>query len=181
MGKTCLVFLAEGFEEIETVTPVDIFRRAGMEVTVASLDAKTAVMGRSNITVLADCTLDSVASRDFDCVFCPGGPGTKLLREDQRVLDIVAKHFSAGKCVTAICAAPTVLDAAGILSGKKYTAHFSVAETLKEISAAKVVVDGTVITSKGAGTSVEFALAVVKLVVGAEDAEKVAKAIEFSS
>jgi 4-methyl-5(b-hydroxyethyl)-thiazole monophosphate biosynthesis len=83
-----------------------------MRVPSACDRKELAAKGRSNITLMADVDLDSIAARDFDCVFCPGGPGTKLLREDQRVIDIVKRHAAANKKVVAICAAPTVLKVA---------------------------------------------------------------------
>eukprot|EP00277_Geminigera_cryophila_P047757 CAMPEP_0173087448 /NCGR_PEP_ID=MMETSP1102-20130122/23892_1 /TAXON_ID=49646 /ORGANISM="Geminigera sp., Strain Caron Lab Isolate" /LENGTH=183 /DNA_ID=CAMNT_0013969257 /DNA_START=92 /DNA_END=643 /DNA_ORIENTATION=- len=180
MAKTVLAFLPEGFEEIEFVTPVDIWRRAGFEVTVAALSAQMAVTGRSNMTLMADVDLDSVAARDFDCVFCPGGPGTKLLREDSRVIEIVKRHAAASKKIAAICAAPTVLKVAGVLP-EKYTAHFSVATDLPEIAPLSSVVSGHFITSQGAGTSVDFGLKVVTELVGKDKADEVSKAICFGA
>jgi 4-methyl-5(b-hydroxyethyl)-thiazole monophosphate biosynthesis len=92
MAKTALVFLMEGFEEIETVSPIDILRRAEVNVTVASISDKTSVKGRSNIILEADTLLSSLEpDRVFDCIVVPGGPGTKLLRENTTVLSIVKR------------------------------------------------------------------------------------------
>jgi len=173
-----LAILAEGFEEIEATAPIDLLRRAGAEVVSAALADGIHVTGRSGITLHADTTLAAVEMHDFDCVFLPGGPGTSHLRADPRVRAIVLKQHAAGRWVTAICAAPAVLYDAGLLSGRRYTAHFSVASELPEILAdARVVVDGNIITSRGAGTAVEFGLAIVEHLFDAKTANSVASSI----
>mmetsp|Transcript_101 Transcript_101/g.333 ORF Transcript_101/g.333 Transcript_101/m.333 type:complete len:179 (+) Transcript_101:77-613(+) len=174
-----LLILPDGFEEIEAVSPIDILRRAEVDVTVASLSSSsTAVKGRSNITLTADTLLESVKGETYDLLVLPGGPGTKAMREDARVVEITKRHCSEGKKVGAICAAPTVLKEAGVLPAK-YTAHFSVAEALPNILPDKVVVDGNIITSTGAGTATDFGLALVTAVCGKEKSDAVAKAIAF--
>jgi 4-methyl-5(b-hydroxyethyl)-thiazole monophosphate biosynthesis len=178
MSKTALVVIGEGFEEIEAISPIDILRRAEVDVCVAGLTGLS-VKGRSNITVAADALLEDVHTKEYDCVVIPGGPGTKAIREDARVLELIKKHHAAGKLVCAICAAPTVLNAAGVL-GSKYTAHASVGDVLKDILPDKVVVDGKIITSTGAGTSVDFGLCIVKELVGQDKSDAIAKAIAFS-
>jgi 4-methyl-5(b-hydroxyethyl)-thiazole monophosphate biosynthesis len=178
MAKTALVILGDGFEEIEAISPIDILRRADVDVCVAGLTGLS-VKGRSNITVTADVLLQDAQNKEYDCVVVPGGPGTKGIREDGRVLELVKKHHAAGKLVCAICAAPTVLHAAGVL-GSKYTAHASVADVLPSILPDKVVVDGKIITSTGAGTSVDFGLCIVRELVGQEKSDSIAKAIAFS-
>lgn len=173
-----LVPLAEGFEEIETVTPVDLLRRAGAEVTLAALVDGIHVTGRSGITLHADTTLTSVGEREFDCVLLPGGPGVKHLRADPRVRAHVLRHHAAGRWVAAICAAPTVLHDAGLLTGRKYTAHFSVANELTQILAEqRVVVDGRLITSRGAGTAVDFGLEVVRNLFSPIKSQEISQAI----
>src|ERR1043165_9690892 len=154
---TVLVILPEGFEEIEAATPIDLLRRAGTEVTTAALAEGIHVSGRCGITLHADTTLASVETRLFDCLFLPGGPGVKNLRADPRVKPLVLRHHEAGKWIAAICAAPTVLHDAGLLNGRRYTAHFSVANELTQILAnERVVVDSQLITSRGAGTALDF-------------------------
>src|SRR5262245_61376163 len=130
---TVLTILAEGFEEVEAVTPVDLLRRAGAEVTVAALVEGIHVTGRCGMTMHADTSLASVLTRDFDCIFLPGGPGVKHLRADSRVSEIVARHAAADRWIAAICAAPTVLHDAGLLRERRYTAHFSVANKLQGV------------------------------------------------
>jgi 4-methyl-5(b-hydroxyethyl)-thiazole monophosphate biosynthesis len=179
---TVLAILAEGFEEIEATTPIDLLRRAGVEVLTAALADTIHVTGRSGLTVHADTTLAAVEAtappRDFDCLFLPGGPGVKLLRTDPRVRALVLRQHAAGRWIAAICAAPTVLHDAGLLSGKRYTAHFSVANELTDILAdERVVVDGRLLTSRGAGTSLDFGLRLVELLFSAEKAREIARSI----
>lgn len=173
-----LAILAEGFEEIEATAPIDLLRRAGAEVVVAALAEGIHVTGRCGITMHADTTLAAVETRDFDCVFLPGGPGTKHLRADARVRAVILKQHAAGRLISAICAAPTVLNDAGLLAGRRYTAHFSVAAELPQILAdQRVVVDANIITSRGAGTAVAFGLTLVEHLFDAETARSVSASI----
>ncbi len=178
---TVLAILAEGFEEIEATTPIDLLRRAGVEVTVAALADGIHVTGRCGITMHADTNLTAVLAtpgRVFDCLFLPGGPGVKLLRADPRVAELVRRHHEAKRWLAAICAAPTVLHDAGLLAGRRYTAHFSVAAELPQILAAeRTVADGKILTSRGAGTAVDFGLLLVEKLVSAEKAREVHAAI----
>ncbi len=177
---TVLVPLADGFEEIEAFAPVDLLRRAGVEVVTAALGDGIHVTGRSGITAHADTTLAEVLGRDFDLVFLPGGAGVKHLRADPRVRDLVLKQHAAGRWLAAICAAPAVLQDCGLLAGRCYTAHFSVANELPAILAhEKVVTDGKITTSRGAGTAVDFGLHLVALLTGPEKAADISKAICF--
>ncbi len=178
MSKRVLCLLAPGFEEIETVTPIDLLRRAGAEVVLASVDGQELVMGRSQMALRAEVSLADVIGDDFDLLLLPGGPGVTELRKDRRPAELAAKYFHAGKLVAAICAAPTVLHDAGLLEGKKFTAHFSVHKELPEAQAdARVLEDGSIITSRGAGTAVDFGLTLVRRLFGVEKANEVARAI----
>lgn len=173
-----LVPLAEGFEEIETITPIDLLRRAGAEVTLAALVDGIHVTGRSGITLHADTTLTTVGEREFDCLLLPGGPGVKHLRADPRVRAHVLRHQAANRWIVAICAAPTVLHDAGMLAGRRYTAHFSVANELTQILAdERVVVDGHLITSRGAGTALDFGLEVIRNLFSPTKSQEIAQAI----
>lgn len=175
---TVLAILAEGFEEIEAVAPADLLRRAGAEVVLAALTGGIHVTGRNGLTLHADTTLEVAMATDFDCLLLPGGPGVRHLRADPRVRECVLRHFSAGKWLAAICAAPTILNDAGLLAGRRYTAHFSVATELPAIlSNERVVVDGRVLTSRGAGTAMDFGLALVGHLFSPEKAREVAAAI----
>lgn len=175
---TVLTLLADGFEEIEATAPIDLLRRAGAKVIVAALGEGIHVTGRTGLVMHADATLAAVESLAFDCVFLPGGPGTKLLRADPRVRSLVQRQHADGRWLAAICAAPTVLNDAGLLTGRRYTAHFSVADELPAILAAeRVVVDGYLVTSRGAGTAVEFGLMLVEKLFSAEKAREIAESI----
>lgn len=177
MTKKILTILAPGFEEIEAITPIDIFRRAEFEVTLASLDDEKKVHGRNKICIETSTTLDKAKESDFDVLFLPGGPGAKKLRNDERVLELVKDFNDKNLLIAAICAAPTVLLDAGILAGKKYTAHFSTQEELPNIQKEPVVVDKNIITSQGPGTALPFALKIVEVLSGKEIAKKIAENI----
>ena len=178
MPKRVLCLLAEGFEEIETLTPVGLLRRAGAQVVLASLTPERFVTGRSQVTVRADAALADVMHEDFDLLFIPGGPGVAALRADGRPAQLAADFAKAGKPVAAICAAPTVLADAGLLQGKRFTAHFSVYDELPTARAAeRVVEDGLLITSRGAGTALDFGFALVRRLFGEGKTRKVAESI----
>src|SRR5689334_8788319 len=163
MNKRVLCLLFPGFEEIETVAPIDLLRRAGVEVTVASLGGEKLVTGRCQITIQADAALADVAAQDFDLLLIPGGPGIKAVREDGRAARLAQQYSAAGKPVAAICAAPTVLKDAGLLAGRRFTSHAGVLPELPESQVhERVVEDGTLVTSRGAATSVDFGLALVR-------------------
>lgn len=175
---TVLVIMADGFEEIEAFTPIDLLRRAGVEVITASLPENRHVTGRSGITAHTDTTLTEVINRNYTMVMLPGGAGVKHLRADPRVVQIVRRHAEAKSWVAAICAAPTVLLDCDMLSSCKYTAHFSVASELPHIlQDEKVVTDGSICTSRGAGTAMEFGLQLVTLLCGNGKAAEISKAI----
>jgi 4-methyl-5(b-hydroxyethyl)-thiazole monophosphate biosynthesis len=173
-----LVLLADGFEEIEAFTPVDLLRRADVEVVIASLNENRHATGRSGIIAHGDCALSAVQERLFDLLFLPGGAGVKNLRADPRVGEVVRRHHAAGRWLAAICAAPTVLNDCGLLTGRRYTAHFSVAAELTAIrSDEKVVTDGNITTSRGAGTAMDFGLHLVALLTAPAKAVEISKAI----
>src|ERR1019366_4000587 len=130
---TALVLFADGFEELEAFAPIDLLRRAGVEVTSASLPDNRHVTGRSNITAHTDTTLAQASGQLFDLLFLPGGAGVKMLRADPRVRDCVLAHHVADRWLAAIWAAPVVLHDCGLLTGRRYTAHFSVAAELTAI------------------------------------------------
>jgi 4-methyl-5(b-hydroxyethyl)-thiazole monophosphate biosynthesis len=174
-----LVFLATGFEEIETLTVVDVLRRAGVDVTVAGLTANV-TEGKHGVKVVPDKSIDNVKVEDFDAVVVPGGnPGYKNLRNDPRVIDTVKKAFNSNKIVAAICAGPTVLSDAGILTDKACTIYPGMNQEL-EAGGGKpkqdiVVVDGNIITSRGPATALPFALKLAEKLVGKQAAEAVSK------
>jgi 4-methyl-5(b-hydroxyethyl)-thiazole monophosphate biosynthesis len=178
--QSVLAILPEGFEEIEAVTPIDLMRRAGIHVTIAAIGQSLLVQGRSSITIKADQLLSELTSRDYNCLFLPGGPGVKLLRADPLVKKFVLEFSEMGRWIAAICAAPTILNDLHLLQKRRYTAHFSVSDELPNIlSDQKVVVDGRFITSRGAGTAIEFSLSIIEHIVSPEKAHDVAATICF--
>lgn len=177
MSHRVLCLLASGFEEIEAVTPIDLLRRAGANVVVASLEGLDAVVGRSSIAIRPDALLRDVQDLDFDLLLIPGGPGVKELRADGRAARLAKAFADAGKPVAAICAAPAVLHDAGLLQGRRFTAHFSVAEELGPSTGERVEEDGLLITARGAGTAVDFALAVVRRLYDPEKASEIAQSV----
>lgn len=172
---TVLTILPEGFEEIEAVTPIDIWRRAGLTVKIAAVGAKTKVTGRNGITLIADQLLSAVAPETtFDLLFLPGGPGVSQLRASPEVRELLGRQFAAGRRIAAICAAPLVLHDAGLLNGRRYTAHPSTETELNAILADEAVVtDGPITTSRGAGTALPFAAETLRLLKGAEVAQQI--------
>lgn len=180
MSKRVLCLLVDGFEEIETLAPVDLLRRAGADVVLASITGNLQVKGRSNITIIADTLLENASPQSFDLLLIPGGPGVKAMRADGRAARLAREFANSGKPVAAICAAPTVLSDAGLLAGRRFTAHFSVQNELPQaIASEKVVEDGLLTTSRGAGTALEFALALIRRLFGDAKANEVAKAIMY--
>ena len=170
--------LFTGFEEVETIAPVDLLRRAGVEVVVASLTGEKLVTGRCDITVQADAALADVSEQEFDLLLIPGGPGVKAVRADGRAAKLAQAYAQIGKPVAAICAAPTILMDAGLLAGKRFTSHAGVLPELPEsLVGEPVVEDGDIITSRGAATAVDFGLALVRRLCGEAAALEVAKGI----
>jgi 4-methyl-5(b-hydroxyethyl)-thiazole monophosphate biosynthesis len=163
-----VVPLAEGFEEIEFSTIVDILRRAEIDVTTAGLK-EGVITGAHGVGVMPDTLIDRISSGDFDAIVLPGGyPGFVNLGEDERVLKLAAEMDKAGKHVAAICGAPSVLSKAGILKNRMATIHPAVREQLTGARYVdeRVVVEGKLITSQGPGTAMEFALKLVELWAG---------------
>ncbi len=173
MKKRVLCLLVDGFEEIEFVTPVDLLRRAGVEVVVAAIHGDGAT-GRSGIRVMADVALTNHGAHDFDLLLIPGGPGVGDLRRDGRAAALARDFSAAGKIVAAICAAPLVLHDAGLLAGRRFTAHCSMVDQLPDSLGERVVEDGSLITSRGAGTAIDFGLALVARLTDEATAGKIA-------
>lgn len=171
-----LIPLADGVEELEAVTIIDILRRGGVTVTSAALGATPTVVGARGVKLLADALWSTLAPDDFDALVLPGGgKGTEALLADQRVLETVRSFDEADKYVAAICAAPSVLAKAGVLEKRKATCYPSVAPQLgKAYDDAPVIADGNIITSQGPGTAMLFALVLVRYFVDEETARRVA-------
>ncbi len=165
-----LVLLANGFEEIEAVSIIDVLRRGGVEVVSASIDDE-AVTGRNGITIIANSKLDYIKTDEFDMLVLPGGhDGAVTLRDSDKVLKLIKEFDSAKKPIGAICAAPMALAEAGVIKNS-YTCYPSYEDEIglsKFTDKHKVVVDENIITSKGPGTAICFALELVKILVGEE-------------
>jgi len=170
-----LVPVAKGFEEIEAVTIIDVLRRAGIEVLVASLDANAEVLGANGITIKTDMQVGDVHADELDMIVLPGGwDGTYALAEDANVQRLLREMDAENKPIGAICAAPFALDKAGVLK-TNYTCYPSVEEQIREEGyqgdSRQVVEDQNVMTSRGPGTAICFALSIVKKLVGEESYE----------
>lgn len=167
-----LVPLAAGCEELEAVTIIDVLRRAGIEVVSAGL-APGIVKASRGTLLMPDATLDAALLNEYDMVVLPGGmPGAQHLKDDPRIITLIQKMAETGRYIAAICAAPTVLAQAGVLSGKTVTAYPGFLEKMNltdvSLSAEAVVRDGLVITSRGPGTAMDFALSLAEILAGPE-------------
>lgn len=166
--KTVLVPLANGSEELEAVTVLDILRRAGIEAVSASLDGQP-IRGSRGTMLIPDTSLDEALKRRFDMVVLPGGqPGTNNLKADTRIIKLVQRMAADDLFVCAVCAAPSVLATAGLLDGKRATSFpgslDAYPKVLRQVQA--VVEDGKFITSRGPGTAMDFALTLVERLAG---------------
>jgi 4-methyl-5(b-hydroxyethyl)-thiazole monophosphate biosynthesis len=184
MAKKVIVFLADGFEEVEAITPADYLRRADIEVTTISINGSQTVKGAHNIPVIADAVLAKLGAIDpaaWDGVLLPGGmPGSTNLAASTGVGTVLKAFSVAGKLICAICAAPAyVLAPLGILAGKRFTCYPGTEEL---VSGAKwsdepVVVDGNLITSRAAGTAGAFAAAIIAKLAGETKSKKIAESV----
>ncbi|MBR3561665.1 MAG: DJ-1/PfpI family protein [Oscillospiraceae bacterium] len=181
MKKTVMLF-ANGFEEVEALTVVDLLRRAEIVCDIVALDGAATVTGSHNITVSADKAFADVTVDAYDALLLPGGqPGTTNLGNDNRVLALLRAFHDAGKLTAAICAAPTVLAKAGLLEGRRATCYPGLEGKLTGAAASTehVVEDGAVITSRGVGTAIPFALSLVAYLDSQERADALAKSIVY--
>ncbi|MEO5702331.1 MAG: DJ-1 family glyoxalase III [Gammaproteobacteria bacterium] len=172
-----LVPLAQGCEEIEAVTIIDLLRRAGINVVSVGLDDQP-IRASHGTHLLADTTLDDALQQDFDMIVLPGGqPGTDNLNSDPRISELLKKMANSGKFTAAICAAPSVLAKAGLLNGKQATGYPGVLEKMQLqnvlLKDQAVVTDGKVITSRGPGTAMDFALELIETLIGKQRRDEV--------
>lgn len=177
-----LVPLADGCEEIEAVTLIDILRRGGIEVVAAGLDGNVVTASRG-VKLQPDTDLDSALEQDFDMVVLPGGAGgADRLEADPRVGELLRKMANSGKFTAAICAAPKVLARAGLLDGRRATSYpgfldRNPAKDMQYVDAA-VVEDGRIFTSRGPGTAMDFALKLLEVLAGVERRDEVERALQ---
>lgn len=182
--KKAYIMLADGFEEIEGLTAVDLMRRAGIEVVMVSIKDDVNIKGARGINVVAD-TVISDKLTDGDMIILPGGmPGTNYLKESDMVKALVNCYNDSGKYIAAICAAPTVFGSMGLLNGKKATCYPGLEAGLEGAmwpgEGVKVVVDGNIITSRGVGTAIDFALKLIEVLIDDKKAEEIATSIVFN-
>lgn len=181
MKKVC-VFLADGFEEIEGLTVVDLLRRAEIETTMVSITGKLEVTSAHQIKVIADVLFDEYTYYDVDMLVLPGGmPGTINLGAHEGLVSLIKDFNDKDKYLAAICAAPSVLGENGILNGRHVTSYPGFENKLigATYTGNKVEIASNVITSKGMGTSIDFALSIISLLKDEETANKIGKAIQY--
>ena len=179
--KVC-VFLADGFEEIEGLTVVDILRRAGVDTVMMSVTGEKMIRGSHGISVEADCLFDGSEADGADMLVLPGGmPGTTNLKAHSGVRKVVSDFAAEGKYVAAICAAPTILADLGLLKGRRVTCYPAMEKEIQGavITRAPVTVDGNLITSRGVGTAIDFALELIQILEGRAKAEEIAESIVY--
>ena len=180
--KKAAVFLASGFEECEALVTVDLLRRAHIETIMVSIENTTQVTGSHQISVTADTLIKDIQNELFDCIIMPGGmPGTAHLMESEEITQIVLRHFSEGKLLAAICAAPSVYGVLNLLNSKQATCFPGFEENLKGayVTLDKVATDGNIITAKGLGAAFEFSHAIIKFLKDKETADHILSAIQY--
>jgi len=171
------LFLADGFEEIEALTPVDVLRRAGIHVTTISISNSTEVRGSHHITIRADRVFNDVDFNDFSCIVLPGGlPGANNLKNHQKLNELLIQFSKEGKLIGAICAAPMVPGSLGLAKNKKATCYPGFEDHLSEAeyTGENTVLDGNLLTAKAAGASMSFAFQLVEILAGKDKAKEVA-------
>ena len=174
------VFLAEGFETVEALAPIDIMRRAGLPVRTVSVSSELVVKSRQGVPVLADTTLDQVELCDATMLMLPGGiPGADNLFASEKLCAMLKEGAKEGRYIAAICAAPYILGRLGILKGRRATCYPGYEDRLEGAQATgeRVTIDGNILTGIGMGAAVEFGLAAVGMLVGKEEANRISAGI----
>lgn len=178
MQATAVIVITDGFEEIEAVTPLDILRRGNVDVTLVGYNSRT-VVGAHNISLQTDVTLNEILTKVYDCLILPGGPGCYNMRGNNDLLSFIKTHVQKHKLICAICAAPLILNDAGALQGKRYTAHPCTYNELSNVVAEPVVVDGNLITGAGPGTSAQFGLTILNHLTDTQNTHLVANSMLY--
>lgn len=180
--KKVLIFLVNGFEEIEAMAPIDLLRRAGIIVDTVSINEDNQVTSSRKIRVLTDKTIDEINFENYEMIVLPGGPGTENYMKSEKLLEKL-KEFSINRKLGAICAAPTILSALGILNGKQAICFPACEPDLIKDGAIivnqDVVKDNNIITSRGAGTAIDFSLALIEELLGKNKSHEIRKEILY--
>ena len=175
-----LIPIADGSEELEAVTLIDLFRRAGFDVTIAGLAAGPVRASRETVLV-PDARIDEIASQRFDLVALPGGlPGARRLGDSEILAGILRRQHDEGRWIAAICAAPQVLARHGLLDGRRATSFPGALDDFGEVERVDeaVVVDGHIVTSRGPGTAMDFALELIERCAGREVRDRVEEGLQ---
>lgn len=183
MSKAAIL-IADGCEECEALIQVDLLRRAGIDIDMVSISDSKQVTSARNITFTCDRIMRDFDSDAYDGVILPGGmPGTLHLKDDSHVISLIKKYAKEGKLVAAICAAPTVLGFAGILKGKDATCYPGMEDGLTGAhkKTDQVVRDGNIITSRGLGTAIPFAGAIIEYFLGAEKSREILSSVVYNT
>ncbi|MBN1981758.1 MAG: DJ-1/PfpI family protein [Chitinivibrionales bacterium] len=180
MQKECIVLLANGFEEIEAITPIDLLRRADITVVTVGIGGKR-ITGGHNIVVIADTTIDEWCGTSDAVILPGGGVGTTNLSNSEIVIKLTTDFFHSGKLCAAICAAPLVFEKAGILAGKRFTCYPGVEKKISSgiYQEADVICDDTMVTSRSAATALPFGLKIIELMRSREHRQKIALSIAY--
>jgi 4-methyl-5(b-hydroxyethyl)-thiazole monophosphate biosynthesis len=180
MSKKVLIAVADGIEELEAITIIDCLRRAGADLTIASIQKQGIVTSRK-VKITADCLITDCTGETYDLIVLPGGlPGAEYLRDSRELAEMLKKQKNSPRFYAAICASPAVVfEHHGLLADKKATCYPAMADKLKNKQAInqRVVVDGNCITSQGPGTALEFSLKLVELLFGSQKNQELAKAM----
>lgn len=184
MSKKVYIFLADGFEDIEGLTVVDLLRRAEIEIHTVSIKNTKEVQTAHGISLLTDKVFGEVDFSDADMLVLPGGmPGTKYLADYKPLTELLTEFYNDGRKIAAICAAPSVFSGLGFLKGRRATAYPSFMDVIERdgamTSTDSVVVDGNVTTSRGLGTAVDFALSIITQLEGKEKAQEIAESVVY--
>ena len=183
MNKKVYIFLADGFEDIEGLTVVDLMRRADIDIKTVSIKKSKEITTSHGITMLTDLTFAETDFTDADMLVLPGGmPGTNYLRDHEGLAELLKKQYEAGKWVAAICAAPSVFGGLGFLKDRKATSYPGCLDGIPvgEYTEEPVAVDGNVVTSRGVGTAIAFALKLIEVLISKEKADEIAASIVYS-
>ena len=177
------ILLADGFEEIEGLTVVDLLRRSGIDIEMVSIKDELNITGARGIKVIADKLITDITDK-ADMLVLPGGmPGTNYLKQSEAVKKMVMDYLNDDKYIAAICAAPTIFGEMGLLNGKKATCYPGLEPSLTGAmwpgESDPVVRDGKIITSRGLGTAIDFALEIIRVLINDIKAEEIAKSIVY--